>query len=868
MNKSTSNDNDAKKEEFFYAPQLKRNPELRKEQIVELTTNMLKLKVSDNEQKLCLYHLLIVPELANDNNSLRAKIQRQIDADLNKYFKKKFFSGYNLFASSDNPQNIIELKTCVENVEYRIELKLIKRLEFEKINDLYDFEGNNQRAKSFLEKIIKGILLKNKNTIKFGDARTIVKINTKNVCDVDPNNNSRESVYRGYFTSAQVTENGLYLLVLNVNKHIKNITVYEKIKELRAEHKNLSESDIRKAIDSYFKIHKTVLTIYGSLRTYRVDSIDFDASPKKTSFNIKDGDKMRTITIEEYFKKQYNTRIMDPNQPLIIAESKSKSKKNQKKDNSGNIDLDKNNNEDERIIYLVPELLYITGNSVDTDSRNRKAFVSKTKMDPNTKMREINAINELMMSTTGKTYKTRDGKILPSKTPLEVSKEWGISLGDNLRIKGRVFSQPRLIFKNQNITPRNGKFMSGQALDPVKFNVNNFVYIYDSRDKSDIKSCLKLFVDKARNKGINIDIQLNEIHGVALKDFRNWDDIYKNLKIVKEHANTIKMAIVFLSPTLEKYYGNLKSFFTNDTQFASQFIISKKLQDPKRAGSIMFNIVEQINVKMGGKNFYIDFYREKIIPPNKVYMIIGLETRQSANGEDLVMTSSSSSNLEKIITSVFSVQNIQQEKEHAIQTMIDLSLKALQNSGCPHPPDYVILYRQGGNKVQNKKLATKEVPIFINILKNKFSNFKISFIYVCCNLKSDLKFFERNNVGYQNPQSGLCVDSEVVQKGKYEFYIQPQLVNQGTATPCHYEVMYEGMEIEENGVKKHMESDIKLEELEKLTFYLTFYYWTWAGAIRVPGALKLATTCMDFYVKHLDRRLERIDKAFVNPEYI
>ena len=198
---------------------------------------------------------------------------------------------------------------------------------------------------------------------------------------------------------------------------------------------------------------------------------------------------------------------------------------------------------------------------MDTDSRNRKAFVSKTKMDPNTKMREINAINELMMSTTGKTYKTRDGKILPSKTPLEVSKEWGISLGDNLRIKGRVFSQPRLIFKNQNITPRNGKFMSGQALDPVKFNVNNFVYIYDSRDKSDIKSCLKLFVDKARNKGINIDIQLNEIHGVALKDFRNWDDIYKNLKIVKEHASTIKMAIVFLSPTLEKYYGNFEIFY-------------------------------------------------------------------------------------------------------------------------------------------------------------------------------------------------------------------------------------------------------------------------------------------------------------------
>ena len=869
MNKSASNNNDIKKEpEFSYAKEPKRNPELRKEQILDLTTNLLRLKVSENEQKLCLYHYSIEPELANDNFTLYSKIQRQIDSDLNKYFTRKCFSGNNLFASSDAPQNKIELKTNVENVEYKIMLKFIRLMEFEKINDLNDFDGNNQRTKSFLEKIIKGILLKNKNTIKFGDARTIVKINTKNVSDVDPNNNSRESVYHGYFTSAQVTESGLFLLVLNVNKHIRNITVYEKIKELRAEHKNLSESDIRKVIDSYFKIHKTVLTIYGSLRTYRVDSIDFDASPKKTSFNIKDGDKMKTITIEEYFKKQYNTRIMDPNQPLIIAETKSKNKMAQKKDNSGNINLNKNNNEEERIIYLVPELLYITGNVVETDSRNRRAIISKTKMDPNTKMKEINAINELMKSTSAKTYKTRDGKILPSKTPLEVSKEWGISLGDNLRIKGRVFTQPHLIFKGQNIIPRNGKFMSGQALSPVSFDINNFVYIYDSRDKSDIKSCLKLFVDKARNKGIKIDLQLNEIHGVALKDFHNWDDIYKNLKIVKEHARTIKMAIVFLSPSLEKYYGNLKSFFTNDTQFPSQFVVSKKLQDPKRAGSIMFNIVEQINIKMGGKNYYIDFYREKIIPPNKIYMILGLETRQSANGEDLVMTSSSSNNLEKIITSVFTVQNIQQEKEYAIKTMMDLALKALQNSGCPHPPDYVILYRQGGNKFQNKKLANNEVPIFINILKNKFTNFKVRFIYICCNLKSDLKFFERNNISYQNPQSGLCVDSEVVQKGKFEFYIQPQLVNQGTATPCHYEVMYEGMEIEEKGEKKHQVSDIKLEELEKLTFYLTFYYWTWAGAIRVPGALKLASTCMDFYIKHLDRRLERLDKAFVNPEYI
>ena len=857
--------------EYIYPKEPKRNPQLRQsDEIVELTTNLLKLRISENDQKLCLYFIEIIPELARDNFSLYSKIQRQIDKELNKYFTRKFFSGLNLFASSDNPPKEITINSNVDNIEYSIIFRLTKKLEFDKINDLNNFDGNNQRTKSFLERIIKDILLKNRNTIKFGDSRTIVKINTKNVNDI-----GGESVYSGFFTSAQITESGLFLLVLNVNKHIRNITVYEKIKELRTINANLGESEIRKVIESYFKSHKTVLTTYGSYRTYCIDTIDFDASPRKTSFNIKDGDKMKTITIEEYFKKQYNTPIKDPEQPLIRAETKSKKKQIQKKDNSGNIDLSKHNHKDEeeRIIYLVPELLYITGNPDETESKNRRALVNKTKIDPNIKLKQINAINDLMICDLGKKYITRQGKELESKTPLQVSKEWGISLGDNLRIKGRVFPQPNLFYKNnEKIIPKNGKFMSGHAYNSATFTKDNFIYIYDMRDKSDIKTCLRLLLDKAKYKGININFQPQDIHGVGLNNFHSWNDIYKNLNIVKKNANTIKMAIVFLSSQLEKYYSNLKSFFTNEAKFASQFIISKKLQDQKRAGSIMYNIVEQINVKMGGTSFFIDFYKQGIIPQNKIYMIIGLETRQSSNGIDLVMTSSISQYLNKIITSVITIQNIQEEKENAIGKLIQLSFNELKKTRCPRPPDYIILYRQGGNKVQNKKLSISEVPIFTKILKSKFGKFKIKFIYVCCNLKSDLKFFQNNNTKYQNPKSGLCVDSDITQKGKYEFYIQPQFVNQGTATPCHYEVMYEDRdepkEVIENNQKKIIDNNIKLEELEKLTFYLTFYYWTWAGAIRVPGSLKLASTCMDFYIKHLGGRLEKENNTFINPEYI
>ena len=300
-----------------------------------------------------------------------------------------------------------------------------------------------------------------------------------------------------------------------------------------------------------------------------------------------------------------------------------------------------------------------------------------------------------------------------------------------------------------------------------------------------------------------------------------------------------------------------------------KFVISKKLQDPRRAGSIMFNIVEQINVKMGGTNFYIDFYHENILNKGKIYLILGLECRQASGGEiDFVMTSSTNMNLNKILTTVRKCKNNKEEKEKTISELMQMALKGLRQGGAPHPPNYIILYRQGGNYVQNRKLAENEVPMFnnfINNMKNTSENFKKidpKFIYVCCNLKGDLKFFERNNKNCMNPKSGLCVDSEVTQKDKYEFYIQPQYVNQGTATPCHYQVLYEDKD------NNDPNNNVKIEQLQLLSFYLSFYYWTWAGAVRVPGALKLASTAMDFFSKHLNSKLLLPEQKFVNPSYI
>ena len=92
--------------------------------------------------------------------------------------------------------------------------------------------------------------------------------------------------------------------------------------------------------------------------------------------------------------------------------------------------------------------------------------------------------------------------------------------------------------------------------------------------------------------------------------------------------------------------------------------------------------------------------------------------------------------------------------------------------------------------------------------------------------------------------------------------MQPQFVNQGTATPCHYEVLYQDID------EKNPEKNMSIEELENLSFQLSFYYWTWSGAVRVPGVLKLSTTAIDFYSRCLNHRLELEEKKFATPGFI
>ena len=118
------------------------------------------------------------------------------------------------------------------------------------------------------------------------------------------------------------------------------------------------QTDAEKAL-----LGQSVITKYNN-RTYKIDGIDFDESPK-SEFVLASGEK---ISFMEYYKRQYSLTIKDPGQPLLINRPKIRGI----------------SEAGERIIKLVPEMCFLTGmtDAMRADFKIMKEVGAITRMTP------------------------------------------------------------------------------------------------------------------------------------------------------------------------------------------------------------------------------------------------------------------------------------------------------------------------------------------------------------------------------------------------------------------------------------------------------------------------------------------------------
>ena len=338
------------KKTFDYPKKPKRGDPLSKGVNVICNLKKINFKEAIKGKHIMKYNITYDPEISEDNNSLKKIIIRQLKEDLSGIFEKYYQSGDTIFVCTKKGKDKICLETKVNETEYQVIFK--KELNGIDCSKIIDKSKENIKVKNLAENILKSIIMANNHVIKFGDSTfydyyDIESCGFKKKC----------KIWNGYTTSILITESGLLLQINDKNKIVTSMTAYDKIKQIAKKHgdeNDFSNEGCRKEIMSFFK-GRTLITQYGNYRSYKIGDIDFDRDVNNVTFNIetKDGTK-KSVSIKEYYESQYKINFKYENQPLFIEETKGQSKNSM-------------------IKYLIPELLYITGND-ELDVKEKKEF--------------------------------------------------------------------------------------------------------------------------------------------------------------------------------------------------------------------------------------------------------------------------------------------------------------------------------------------------------------------------------------------------------------------------------------------------------------------------------------------------------------
>ena len=749
-------------------------------ELKEIYVNLFEFNIK-KDLKLYKYPFSITPEIDISMTKMKQNILNKCIINIKQIYGLFVISGDSIF-SMKKIETINNFKSVIYSkgrYEYLIQMqKYSNEITLKK----EDTQKDNL-TKQFIEILIKDILLSNPK-LEFDKGVFIIK-NDKKVIETD-----RVSInyYRGFTTRFVETEKGNYINVSLRNKIESTQNILEYLRN-RMFKKQENQYDIKNKLEGRW--------FYFEKKKYKIDDILFDRNPQNQTINI-DG---KNMTILDYYSKKYGYNVKDYHQPLIL---------NIKKGPQG-----KTLN-----TFYIPELCNFSGldEQEQQDGFFMKELSKTTKIDPMTRIFLTNKFLEFLEDPEKK-----DNSQLSAK---EKSELYGIEVKlPKESFRGYLMKETKLIAGN------NKKMNTRDKMFPVlnKKDMTSWICFYEKNNYNDAET-LFTCLSKA-SKAFEIDIAEPEWiemkNNSSAKDWKDTADDYFR----KNEKSDYSFAIFLLGKNT-KIYNDLKRHSLCNNGYVSQIVKAKSLKS-KGMMSTCSKILLQINAKLGGVSYKTII--DKPIKERKI-MIVGVDSSHFSKRTGIAMVSTIDDSFADFYNKE---QIIEEEKIEQIQfcvsSFIEEAIPEYEKKNGEKPKN-IIIYRQGVS--DNIKDALK---IEIQQIEQVCKNHSILFYYILVNTKTTFKFFEKSDNNYYNPSAGLLVADEVTSKNKFEFFIQPQQVTGGSATPTRFHVAYGNMNFP--------------EIIPKFTYDLCHIYSNWQGTVRIPNVIKAAEKLSKMTVKNTKKEL-------------
>ncbi|KAM9360170.1 piwi-like protein 2 [Symphorus nematophorus] len=592
----------------------------------------------------------------------------------------------------------------------------------------------------------------------------------------------RLQVWPGYSTCIKRTDGGLYLCVDVSHKVLRNDSVLDVMNMLYQQSKENFQDECTKEL-----IGTIVITRYNN-RTYRIDAIEWNKSPKDT-FTLMDGTK---TTFVEYYSKNYGITIKEMDQPLLMHRPKERSQPGGKQITGE--------------ILLVPELSFMTG----IPEKMRKDFRAMKDLTMH-----INVSSEQHTHSIKQLLKN----ISTNPESLKELSRWGLEIGSQiLVVRGRTLPVETICLKSSSFAV--GADMSwsrevirGASISCIPLNI--WAIFYPRRCAEQAEELVSTFNKVAGPIGMRLERPIR----VELRDDRT-ETYVKSIHSQLTSEPNLQLVVCIMVGNRDDLYSAIKKLCCVKSPIPSQAINVRTISQQLKLKSVAQKILLQMNSKLGGELWTVSV-------PLKHLMVVGVDVHHdTSKAHQSVMGFVASVN--SSLTRWYSRVTFQTPTEELIKGFRVCFLAALQKyyEVNHNLPEKIVVYRDGVSDSQLRMVEQYEIPQLITCFET-FPSYepKLVFIVVKKRISTTLYSCTANNFG--TPPPGTVLDHTLTQKDWVDFYLMAQSIRQGCGLPTHYISLYNT-------------ANLTPDHLQRLTFKMCHLYWNWPSTIRVPAPCKYA----------------------------
>ncbi|KAJ6235251.1 piwi-like protein [Anaeramoeba flamelloides] len=618
-------------------------------------------------------------------------------------------------------------------------------------------------------------------------------------------------LWRGYYHNVSMTKMGSCLNLDLIHKVVRTDTVLDNFHEVASsfnqrfnrrfqqnsrdryqqDNRNQNRTNIDYTDEKFRSILRkdligqVVMTRYNN-RSYIINDIDFEKNP---SFEFQNKEN-KTVSLFEYYRNVYHKNITDRNQPLLVLKK---------------FRTDREGNKIQEFSYLIPELCSMTG----LTNRMRENFYLMQEISRHTQIRPENRLLEL---------KKFVHRILTTEKAALEMKKWRMYLkSDLITVPGRVLNQVNIQFRNRNCKSGdkgNWTYIIKRAKPIRAKQFRKWLIIYPQSKANEVSN----FVDTLKITGGQMGIEFMKPKMIGLRQ----DTAEEYCRHIHNEVDPqVDLSICVLFSADSNKYNSIKQQMSSERPVPNQCVLINTLRKKRNFNAVCQKIVLQVNCKAGGAIWNVDLPRDE----QRNIMYVGIATSFSSNRKKNSMVgcvATTSNDCTDYYTNVFEITR-QKPIENQLTSFIKNALDKYFTNNKNKPPRNIIVYRDGISDSQFINCIETEIPQFYKAFKMCSEEYKPELTWVVAQKRIKTRYFNNS----QNPMPGSIIDSVITKPNRFDFFLVPQHVNQGSATPVHYQCIYDN-------------SKIPGDTLIEITYKLCHMYYNWTGTVRVPMVIQYA----------------------------